>query len=374
MREVTVFVGGSTGSDPYSPRTWSGSSQSLLKAMDAAGILDKAVGIKVPRLANSLLLAKNFTRDRTVWRKHFYFDPAYRRALTRAARNVQVSSPALMQIGHMFSLPEAFPGKKCVSYHDGNLVELLNSGFGIEGISRKRIDQALRYEQETARKMSAVLTFSEYLRQSFIRDYGVPGERVVNVGGAINLTEIPQADAKKDYSGNRILFIGTEFKRKGGPQLLEAFRIVRQSIPTAELHIVGPAQVSDAGPGVVVHGHLSKADVAQRTKLEELLRDSTLFALPSLYEPYGIAPLEAMLYQLPCVVTDAWALREMVTSGVNGDVVEKGSVEDLAAKLIELLGDEDRLKAMGQRGREMVLSRYTWDAVARRISAAIASA
>jgi len=373
MREVTVFVGGSVGSDPYAPGTWSGSSAFLLKAMREAELLDKAVGIRVPRLRNSVLLAKNFTRDRAVWRKHFYFDPAYRKALTRAAKGVPAASPVLMQIGHMFSLPDAFPGSKCVSYHDGNLAELLASGFGTEGVSRRRINQALAYEKQVAQKMTAVFTFSEYLRQSFINAYGVTAERVHNVGGGINLTELPEPAANKDYRASRILFIGTEFTRKGGPQLLKAFRIVRESIPSAELHIVGPAQLAGLPPGAFSHGHLSKSDPAQRLALESLFRDATLFVLPSLYEPFGIAPLEAMLYGLPAAVTNAWALREFVNPGVNGDVVEKGSVEDLATKLTQLLSNPDRLAQMGRKGRELVLARYTWPAVVERMATIVRS-
>jgi glycosyltransferase involved in cell wall biosynthesis len=368
MREVTVFVGGSTGSDPYSPKTWSGTAPRILKAMEAESLLDHAVGIKVPRFPNSLLMLKNFARDRGVWRKHFYFDPAYRRALTRAAASVPVTSPVLMQIGHMFSLPDAFPGRPCVSYHDGNLAELLSSGFGMEGVSRRRIDQALAYEKQAANRMTAVFTFSEYLRQSFIQNYGVLPEKVFNVGGAVNLDVIPEPIPDKSYRSSQILFIGTEFARKGGPQLLQAFRIVRQSIPSAELHIVGPTQVSDLPPGAFLHGHLSKSNPEHSAKLDSLFRDASLFVLPSLYEPYGIAPLEAMLYQLPAVVTNAWALREFVTPGVTGATVEKGSVEDLATKLTQLLANPELLATMGRQAREMVLSQYTWAAVARRMA------
>ncbi len=372
MHDLTVVVGGSIGSDPYSPQTWSGSMSFLVKALKENGLLRDAVGIQAPKLENSLLLAKNFDRNRAVWRKHFYFDPAYRKALTRAARSVRTESPVLLQIGHMFSLPEAFPDRKCVSYHDGNLSELLASGYGMEGVSRRRIDQALRYEEQAAQKMTAVFTFSEYLRQSFIRDYSVPAERVFNVGGAVNLAEIPEANPNKNCGTPRILFIGTEFGRKGGPQLLKAFEIVRQSIPEAELHIVGPREVNGLPAGATLHGHLSKAVLEQKAKLEQLFRDATVFALPSLYEPFGIAPLEAMLYQLPAVVTDAWALREFVTPGVNGDLVSKGSVEDLAAKLTGLLSDPAKLAEMGRQGRERVLARYTWHAVANRMAEVVA--
>ena len=108
-------------------------------------------------------------------------------------------------------------------------------------------------------------------------------------------------------------------------------------------------------------------------RLESLFRDATVFALPSLYEPFGIAPLEAMLYQLPAVVTNAWALAEFVNPGVNGEVIEKDSVDDLAKTLIQLLSNSDRLATMGRKGREMVLSRYTWPSVVGRMSAVVRS-
>jgi glycosyltransferase involved in cell wall biosynthesis len=268
----------------------------------------------------------------------------------------------------MFSLPDAFPTKKCISYHDGNLSELLKSGFGLSGVSRLRIDQALRYEEQVAGQMTAVFTFSEYLRQSFISDYRVPADRVFNVGGGINLAEVPSPNERKDYGEQRILFIGTEFGRKGGPLLLKAFRVVREALPAAELHIVGPEKLENLPAGVVFHGRLSKSDPDQKQQLESLFRESSLFVLPSLYEPFGIAPLEAMLYQLPCLLTDAWALREAVTPGVNGDLVSKGSVDELAAKMIQLLSDPAQLAIMGQRGRDLVLEKYTWSAVADRMA------
>lgn len=381
MREVTVFVGGSVGSDPYSPKTWSGSSAYLMSALKYGDSLDKAVGIRVPRLVNYALLAKNYTRDRAVWRKHFYFDPAYRRALTRAARRVKVVSPVVMQIGHMFSLPEAFPGMPCASYHDGNLAELVASGYGLQGVSAKRIDQAMQYERETAQRMERIFTFSEYLRRSFITNYGVAEDRVINVGGGVNLAELPAVDAvasdvTRNSAAPKILFLGTEFERKGGRLLLEAFRAVRSRIPAATLEIVGPAQVEGLPEGAVLHGHLSKAVPEQAAKLEALFRSATIFVLPSLYEPFGIAPLEAMLYRLPVVLTNAWALAEFVTPGENGELVEKGSAsqvaEELAEKITALLQlPAEQLAAMGARGRERVLLRYTWASVAKRIRTAV---
>ena len=80
-----------------------------------------------------------------------------------------------------------------------------------------------------------------------------------------------------------------------------------------------------------------------------------------------------MLYQIPAIVTNAWALREYVTPGVNGDLIEKGNAEDLAAKITQLLSNPDHLAVMGRQAREIDLNRYTWPTVANRISQTLKS-
>ena len=372
MRKIDVFVGGSVGSDPFAASTWSGSSANLLRAIDRAGLLASAAGVRLSRAQNAWFQVKNFSSRRAVWRQQFYLDPAYREALTSAAAKLPGSHELCLQYGAMFCLPRAFPQERCLSYQDGNLAQTVQSGFSMRGVSRQRIDRALRYEEDVAQQMTAVLTFSEYLRQSFIHDYHVPAERVFNIGGGVNM-DIPDIVPQKDYTRNRLLFIGTEFARKGGPLLLEAFRLVRETMPAAQLDIVGPEKPASAPAGVTFYGRLFKTDATQKATLERLFREATLFVLPSLYEPFGIAPLEAMLYQLPCVLTDDWAFHEFVTPGQTGELAQKGSAEDFAAKICLLLADPARLAPMGMQARASVLERYTWNKVVTRMAAVLES-
>jgi glycosyltransferase involved in cell wall biosynthesis len=125
---------------------------------------------------------------------------------------------------------------------------------------------------------------------------------------------------------------------------------------------------------VVFHGFLSKSSPADRERLADLFRRCCLFVMPSLYEPFGIAPLEAMAHQLPAVVTGRWALQEMVTPGQTGALVECGSAEDLEAKLASLLSDPAALERMGTAGRQMVLDRYTWDKVVQSVLEEVSAA
>jgi alpha-maltose-1-phosphate synthase len=175
-----------------------------------------------------------------------------------------------------------------------------------------------------------------------------------------------EAKGCKNYEMKNILFLGADFERKGGMELLRAFKIVRSVHSWAKLNIIGPRNLhiaADLCDGVVYHGFLSKKDPVEMRKFDEIMNSSTLFVMPSLYEPFGIAPLEAMAYQIPAILTDAWAFPEMVTPGVNGDLVTCGNVNELAEKIIELLANPDRLQRMGEAGREGVLKKFTCQAV-----------
>lgn len=164
-----------------------------------------------------------------------------------------------------------------------------------------------------------------------------------------------------------MLFIGRDFERKGGLELVEAFAAVRRHLPDAVLHVVGPADppVPQAlRAGVVLHGPLEKGSEA----LTGLMRRSSLLVLPSRYEPFGIAPLEGMAWSIPAVVTGRWALKECVEPGVTGAWVDPHDPEGLAVALVDLLADPARLALMGHAARASVGDRFTWSAVVARMA------
>ncbi len=371
---VGLVGSGRIARDPFDRRQWSSSSYFFFTELKRRGNLHRAFGAEVPAWRRALYLARNFHPRRKVWREHFYMDVGYRNALTREVGSRLESADFahdFLQLGHMFDGPSLVRGAgRCFSYNDGNLAELLRSPYAPKGLSARKLDRALAYERHVAHGMCKVFTMSEYLRQSFLTDFDVPADRVAAVGGGINLEMIPEPLPDKRYDNREVLFIGIDFPRKGGWELLKAFRGVTDKFPDAKLHLVGPADL-EVPPalrhGVVFHGFLSKFNPADAERLTELFRRCCLFVMPSLYEPFGIAPLEAMVYQMPAVVTNRWALKELVTPGRTGELVECGSADDLEAKLAGLLADPAGLRRMGETGRQMVLDYYTWDRVVQRV-------
>lgn len=214
-------------------------------------------------------------------------------------------------------------------------------------------------EAHVAKQAAFVLTRSEYVRQSMIDDYGIAPERVAAVGGGINFTTLPSSQPLAEAP--RILFIGTNFERKGGELLLAAFGQVRERVPEAELWLV-THKADLAGPGI-----RRIEPTRDRDAIEALYRSAGVFAMPSRCETWGDVFLEAMAYGLPCIGTTNDAMPEIIEHGRTGYVVAPDDVAALAEYLERLLLDPALRRTMGAQGRERVLQTFTWEHVARRM-------
>ncbi len=208
------------------------------------------------------------------------------------------------------------------------------------------------------RGATAVACFSENVARSMAEDYGVDPGRVAVVGAGANV--FPEQAPRRD-DGRTIAFVGKEFARKGGHVLLEAFARVRRSFPKARLLVAGPPVPKAAPLGVAFLGFVPLEE------LPALLAQATVFALPTLSEPFGIAFLDAMACGVPCVGTRLEAVPESVRDGVTGLLVPPGDPDALAEALERLLADPVGARAMGARGRAWVSAGALWSHVAARL-------
>lgn len=168
-----------------------------------------------------------------------------------------------------------------------------------------------------------------------------------------------------------VIAIGTIEPRKDYPALLSALAQLRRlSHPDLGLVVVGSpgwgveafdAQLTqlDLGGAVLRTGYVT----AQRKA--DLLAGAECLAYPSLYEGFGLPPLEAMAAGIPVVATAAGAIPEVV--GDAALVVEVGSTEALADGIARLLDDPKLAGELVSKGYERV-ELFQWDETARRIS------
>jgi glycosyltransferase involved in cell wall biosynthesis len=195
---------------------------------------------------------------------------------------------------------------------------------------------------------------------SLIQDYGVPEGKIRVVGSAADFSR--PVEAERSFGSKIILFYGSEFERKGGDVLVEAFAKIRAIVPDASLVVIGTDRpIQDAG--VMVLG------MVPLTKVRELLLKADVVAAPARCEPFTTFVIEAMTCGTPCVVTRASGISELINGG--GLVLERLDAEPLADALVSLLTEPKRLERMSANARQVVAETLNWDTVATRIAAAI---
>lgn len=149
----------------------------------------------------------------------------------------------------------------------------------------------------------------------------------------------------------RVLFVGGDFPRKGGFDLLRAWR--EAGLDTrATLDLVTDWQIDRAllAPGVTVHPRVS----AYSAEWHALWRDADIFVLPTADEAWGIVFQEAAAAGLPAIGTRITAIPEIIAHGVTGLLVPPADPPALVQALNTLLSSPDLRRQMGERARAFV--------------------
>jgi len=214
-------------------------------------------------------------------------------------------------------------------------------------------------EKQIYHNASLVFVRSLNVQRSVIEDYQCPPKNVILVYAGSNVNISPIKTVNADYSTPHILFVGIEWKRKGGPDLIEAFKLVRETCPQARLTIVG-AKPDIQLPNCDVIGPVKSAD------LDRYYQKASIFCLPTYVEPFGIVFIEAMSAHLPIIATRVGAIPDFVEDGDNGWLVEPGDVPGLANALLKLINNPQDCAVFGERGFQQTQQRYSWLAVGKR--------
>jgi glycosyltransferase involved in cell wall biosynthesis len=208
---------------------------------------------------------------------------------------------------------------------------------------------------------------SSFVRDSLIQDYHCDASRIAVVGAAPNTGAPESLPDNGGYSNRTILFIGIDWERKGGPALVEAFRKVLERLPDARLVIAGCSPRISV-PNVEVLGRVPLSGISR------LLLKSSVVALPSLKEPQGIAPIEAMTHGIPVVASNIGSLPEVIEDGKCGRIVPLGDTTALASAFIDLLSDPALCRRYGEAARERARASYSSPVVSKKIGDAIRAA
>jgi glycosyltransferase involved in cell wall biosynthesis len=219
-----------------------------------------------------------------------------------------------------------------------------------------------------------VHTPSEFVRAEVVDVFGAEPDRVVAIhhGAGTDRVEPGNPGRGRALAGSNrfVLAVGTVEPRKDLPTLVRAFDIVARDDPDLRLVLAGAdgwgAEALTAAVGAARHrtriARLGRVDDRARV---DLLAAAAVYAFPSLYEGFGLPPVEAMGAGVPVVASRAGALPEVCRDGA--DLVEPGDPDGLAAALARILGDEAHRATLVERGRR-VAAGYDWTRASDRLA------
>ena len=238
------------------------------------------------------------------------------------------------------------------------------------------VELARRRLPVMTRTAAHVLTDSESVRAEIRGLLGVEPERVTAVPLAPRRAFRPASPEEVDETRNRlgvtddfILFVGTVEPRKNLLALVRAFDLLtRETSLRPQLVIAGRkgwlteelyelVERSPTASRILFTGYVTDAE------LRALYTSCRLFVYPSLYEGFGLPPLEAMACGAPVVASRIPVIEE--TAGAEAArLVAPADSEALAGALAELLTDEAARSELAARGRERA-AEFTWERTAR---------
>lgn len=232
-------------------------------------------------------------------------------------------------------------------------------GVAVGGSYRSRhTDRWRELERRFLRSASRVFVMGPSTKKVLSSDaYGLDVERVHVVGAGPNcgLTEARAAGGQC----RRVLFVGTNWAAKGGPELMEAFSRVRADNPEMELVIVGSAPNGAIPPGVSVLGTVAPS------LMDSVYSGADVLAIPTHMEAFGISFVEALLKGIPCIGTSvgnqAWIIRDA------GICIEPGNVAALAEAFRVMVRDYSRFQSAALTRSAVLREEMRWSSVAESI-------
>jgi L-malate glycosyltransferase len=152
-------------------------------------------------------------------------------------------------------------------------------------------------------------------------------------------------------NGERVLMHASNFRRlKRIPDVIKIFKEVNDKIPS-RLMLVGDGPERPAAEDLCRELNLCDEIrfVGKQEQMEDILAIADLFLLPSEYESFGLAALEAMAAGVPVVTTNAGGLSEINIPGVTGYMGDVGDVKTMGQQAIKILRDNEVLKQFKDR-------------------------
>jgi len=218
-------------------------------------------------------------------------------------------------------------------------------------------------------KSDGITSISDYLRGQTVQVFGVPNEiRVIK--NFVNCDLYHGDNEKKGAAayapaGEKLLIHLSNFRPV--KRVLDCIRILAEARKSAPAHLLMVGDGPDRGPAehlarsLRVHEHVTF--MGKQNHVERLIPLAHALLMPSEMESFGLVALEAMACSVVPVATRVGGVPELITHGEDGFLEEPGNIAAQAARVVELLRDDDLHYRMSKAGRWNASERFCTDRI-----------
>jgi len=232
-------------------------------------------------------------------------------------------------------------------------------------------EQICAVEQAGLERADRIIAVSHRTKRMIVERYAIDPQKILVVHNAVSQAEARRTGRGKE-SGKRkmVLFLGRVTFQKGPDYFVEAASLVLKDLPdvtfvmAGEGDMLGPMieRVAELGIGDRFHF----AGFLQGEEIERIFSLSDLYVMPSVSEPFGISPLEAMLYDVPVIISRQSGVSEILRHALKVDFWD---VREMAAKIIAVLKHPVLARAMTTQALDEI-RKIRWENAAERIVSA----
>lgn len=346
---------------------WTGANVNLYEEMAARADVTYTGPVNPP----SDLIAKIPSKIARTLHARGSFPFFSRRRLDRIARETRDKAPRTADCDFFFgSTPwvHTTPSRPYFTYTDCSFLTYMHAYHDLRRFVTADIDRIVDAEKKWMQASSGVFIATSWAADAVAEAYDLDDDKVkvVGMGGA---TTIPSADR---YDGGRdLVFIAYDFEKKGGQICVDAYRLLKQSIPRLRLIVIGgkpdAAAIGD-DPDIVCTGLLNKDNPADAAKYDAILEKAFLLIHPSMADIGSAAILEAAYRGCPALAPRRFCYTDQVVDGITGLLFEPPlNAAAFSEAIAALDSDLGRYQKMRADARRVSLERFTWAAVADEI-------
>jgi len=208
----------------------------------------------------------------------------------------------------------------------------------------------------SSKNSDSIISVSNYIQNLFSEKFGF-SDKITTIHNGVTLAKgFPPFENR---ISNQVIFVGSLVKKKGILELLKAWQIVLETIPSAKLNIYGKDGFLDVNLKAsdyissLSSGVINSITYYNHVTLDELYKaykTASVFVAPSHNEAFALTPMESMANGCPTVFTKFLAGKELIYNNIDGVLINPTDVQEISSSIIKILTELDFSKKLSYNG------------------------